>query len=280
MTRNKYGLIILIGLFLGALITVTPSYSANQLTGEKILQKMDERESEVMGGSLITYIHFETENPDGTTSTSDFRSLGKSNEGQADKTLIYFLEPKGFLFLAITPEEEDSKLWTYGSFTGLKRLESEQEREGSFAGSALSFEDIGQRGEMTEDYRAETVGEETLAVEGDKSSCYVLKLRAKEGVDVDYPVGKVWISKNSWLMLKSKFYNRAGNLELSRKVLKLGEFEGSLVADQFEIKNLVKEKTTTITFTKRKRPDKEIPDSVFDGEKLPEFDPAEWGFSD
>lgn len=79
-------------------------------------------------------------------------------------------------------------------------------------------------------------------------------------------------------MLKMEAYNDLGNLEQTLKVLKLGEFEGHLVAEVMFDRNELEEKETTITFLERRRPAGEIPDEVFDPETLVTFDPAVWSF--
>lgn len=256
------------------------SYSKDQLTGDEIMQKVEEREEEVMGGSLISFIRFDNVNPDGTKTHNVFRSLGKTVEGGSDKSLIYFKEPEdvqGTLFLSVNPEKEDAKIWLYLPALGaVKELISEQERKGSFAGSTFSYEDIGERS-MVEDFNAEIIKEETLSIEDKKMDCYVLELTAKPGAEVDYPTGKMWVSKNSWLTLKSEYYNKSGNLERVIETLKLSKFEGKLTADKMINKNVLEDSSTTITFQKRIRPKKEIPDSVFDPEILRYLDPARWG---
>ncbi len=280
MRRASYGAVIFMLLLMGCFTVGNLTYSKNQLTGDQILQKVEDRDEEIMSGSLINYIQFEDKYSDGTTSKTSFRSLGKNVEEGPDKMLIYFLKPKGFLFLAITPEQGDADIWVYApTVDQLKKLESEQQRKQSFAGSTFSYEDIGERSRM-DDYKAELSGQETLEIQGKQMPCYVLKLTAKPGADADYPTGKMWVSKDTWLDLKSEYYNKAKNLERVVEVLALGEFEGKLVIDKMINKNVLEESSTTITFQKRIRPEGEIPDSVFEPESLPNFDPARWGFTD
>lgn len=280
MRRASYGAVIIMLLLVGSFMIGNLTYSENQLTGDQILQKVEARDEEVMSGSLISYIQFENKYSDGTTSKTSFRSLGKNAEEGPDKTLIYFLKPKGFLFLAITPEQKDADIWIYApSYEALKKLESEQQREQSFARSTFSYEDIGERS-RTDDYNAEISGQETLEIQGKQMPCYVLELTAKPDAEADYPTGTMWVSKDAWLNLRSEYYNQAGNLERVMEVLVLGEFEGKLVIDKMINKNVIENSSTTIIFQKRIRPEDEIPDSVFEPENLPDFDPAKWGFTD
>lgn len=283
MKKVRYYAVLGILLIFSFLMLVNLAYSDNGLTGNKILQKVEEQEEEVMGGDLITFIRFDTVNPDGTTSSNVFRGLGKSGPEQTDKSLIYFLEPKdvrGTLFLSIDPEEGDSRIWLYLPALGTrKELISEEEREKSFAGSTFSYEDIGERSTV-DDFNGKVVGEEVLTVEDQELSCYVLKLEAKPDAEIDYPTGKTWVSKDSLLTLKSEYYNQAGNLVRAIEVLALGEFEGKTVSKKMINKNILEDSSTTITFQRRIRPEGEIPDSVFEPENLPNFDPTKWGFTE
>ncbi|MFQ6090522.1 MAG: outer membrane lipoprotein-sorting protein, partial [Candidatus Bipolaricaulia bacterium] len=148
---------------------------------------------------------------------------------------------------------------------------------GSFAGSTFSYRQVGSR-KITDDYAAELVGEETVTVGDQSFDCYVLELTAKPDADVDYPTGRSWVDKANWLTLKSESYNDAGNLEQTMEVLKLGEFEGNVVADEMLAKNVIEGSSTTISFIDRHRPENPIPDDIFDADSLANFDPTAWGF--
>lgn len=280
----KFSSILGLVLLLGALMVTIVSYS-DGLSGDEILQKVDDQQDVVMGGDLISIIRFDNVYSDGTTAYNTFGGLGKQAEGEPDRSLIYFKEPedvKGSLFLSIDPVDpnEDIHLFLYLPALGqVKELVSEEERGGSFAGSTFSYRQVGERG-MTEDYTAELVSEDTVQIGNEGYPVYVLKFSAKPDADVDYPTGKMWVGKDNWLSLKAEEYNDAGNLERTMEVLVLGEFEGNVVADEMIAKDVLEGSSTTISFLDRRRPDGEIPDELFDPENLPSFDPAEWGFED
>jgi len=280
---KRVSLILGLVLLLGALMVGTVSYSNGQLTGNDILKKVDDQHDVVRGGNLISMIRFDNVYSDGTTAYNTFGGLGKRVEGQPDKSLIYFKEPEdvaGTLFLSIKPPGEDVRLWLYLPALGaVKELVSEEERSGSFAGSTFSYSEMGERG-MSDDYNAELIGEDTITIGDESYPCYLLELTAKPDAEVDYPTGKMWMSKENWLMLKAEDYNDAGNLERTMEVLRLGEFEGNVVADQMVSKNVLDNSSTTISFLERRRPEGEIPDSVFDPDNLENFDPTAWGFEE
>jgi hypothetical protein len=278
--KVKLSLILGLALLLGALAG-TALYSTGQLTGDAILKKVDEQQDTVMGGDLVSLIRFDNAYSDGTTAYNIFGGLSKRAPGQPDRSLVYFKEPedvRGTLFLSVKPEGEEARLWLYLPALGaVKELVSEEERSGSFAGSTFSYRQVGER-KIADDYTAELIGEEAVTVEGQSYGCYLLKLTAKPGAKVDYPTGKMWVDKANWLSLKAEEYNEAGNLERTMEVLKLGEFEGNIVADVMIAKDVLNNNSTTISFLDRHRPAQPIPDSVFEPQNLPSFDPTAWGF--
>jgi hypothetical protein len=277
MKAMRLSLIGVLVVLLGALLVIgTVSYSNGQLTGNDILKKVDDQQDVVMGGDLIITMKFENTYSDGTPAYNIFGGLSKKAEGQPDKSLIYFKEPEdveGTLFLSIKPKGEDARLWLYLPALGqVKELVSE-ERHQSFAGSTFSRREIGSR-KISDDYTAELAGEETVTVGDQSYDCYVLELAAKPDADVDYPTEKLWVDKENWLTLKGEDYNDAGNLERTMEVLKLGEFEGNVVADEMLAKNVIEGGSTIISFIDRHRPESPIPDEAFAPDNLDSFDPT------
>ncbi|MGQ9477339.1 MAG: outer membrane lipoprotein-sorting protein [Candidatus Bipolaricaulia bacterium] len=279
--KVKLSLILGVALLLGAWLAGTALYSTGQLTGDAILKKVDDQQEIVMGGNLISLIRFDNTYSDGTTAYNIFGGLSKRAPGQPDRSLVYFKEPedvRGTLFLSVKPKGEEARLWLYLPALGaVKELVSEEERSGSFAGSTFSYRQVGERS-LVDDYTAELIGEEPVTVDGQPHDCYLLKLTAKPGAKVDYPTGKMWVDKASWISLKAEEYNEAGKLERMMEVLKLGEFEGNTVADIMISRDVLNNNSTTISFLERRRPAEEIPDSLFEPENLPNFDPTAWGF--
>jgi len=93
----------------------------------------------------------------------------------------------------------------------------------SVSGSDLSYEDMVDNGKLLDIYDAAIVGEEDFM----DRPCYVLRLRAKEGVDdITYAQRKVWVDKTRYLPLKEERYAKNGttllkNFEI-REVMKIG----------------------------------------------------------
>ena len=270
---RKLGLIpllaVLVAVFSGAVALA-------DLTADEILDRVKEERDLLAEGDLISVIRFDNTFSDGTTAYNLFGSLSKTG-----KSLVYFQGPEdvqGTLFLTVDRENEDSRLWLYLPLLGLpKELISEEARGSSFAGSALSYEDLG-GDDRNADYGADLVGEDTLTIGELSRPVYIMMQIAKPQTDVDYLTVKTWVDKEYFIVLKSEATNELGKLEQTMDVLMLGEFEGRLTADQIIARNILKGSSTTISFLDRRRPDGEIPDSVFDPNNLASFDPSSWGF--
>jgi len=248
------------------------------LTADEIYDRMDAEADALAEGSMVSTIRFENSYGDGTTASNLFGSLGKP-----DLSMIYFIEPAdvaGTIFLTLDDPEgvEDARLWLYLPLFGQpKELVSEDERGGSFAGSSLSYEDLGDQ-DRRNDYDAVLIGEETLTIGELARSTHVIEATAKPDVDVDTLRTIVWIDTEFYIMLKMEGYNDLGNLESTMEVQGLVEFEGKLTPSAMLATNVSDESSTLITIADRHRPDAEIPDDVFDPANLGVFDPVEWGF--
>jgi len=252
------------------------------LTGDEILQKVDDEAASLAEGSLISVVQFGNVYADGTSASNVFAGMGKKNEGQPEESLIYFKQPEdvaGTIFLSVKPVGEDARMWLYLPALGMaKELVADQQKQ-SFAGSTFSYKDMGNRS-YADKYAAELMGEESLTIGDEQRTCYVLAFTARPGADADYPTGKAWVDKESFLMLKSEDYNESGKLERTMDVLSLTTFDGQLLAGKMLATNALDNSSTTITFVKRQRPESEIPESVFDPENLATFDPAAYGLND
>jgi hypothetical protein len=262
---------------LSGLLVAVVGVLAVGLTADEILDRMDAEADAAAEGSLVATIRFENVYGDGTTASNLFGSLSKPN-----LSLIYFIEPddvRGTILLTQEIEDgDDSRLWLYLPLLGIpKELVSDEERGGSFAGSSLSYEDLGGRDDR-DDFDAVVVGEEDLVIDDLTRTAYVIESTAKPGVDVDTPRSVLWVDSEFFIMLKAESYNDLGNLDSTVEILSLAEFEGRLTADVMLATDVSDDSSTTITFLERHRPDAEIPDEVFSEENLTAFDPTAWGF--
>jgi len=250
------------------------------MTADEIMDMVDTEADTLAEGSMISIIRFDNVYGDGTTGSNLFGSLSIPN-----RSLIYFIEPldvAGTIFLTHESDDDDvsAQLWLYLPFIGIaKELESEDERGGSFAGSALSYSDLGDR-EGRADYDAVLLGEEDVVIGEMTRVTYKIESIAKPDADVDSPRSIVWIDTEFLIMLKVESYNDLGNLDTTMDVLALGEFEGKLTTVEMLATNHSDGSTTTITILEQRRPDLEVLEEVFLPENIPAFDAVLWGFAE
>ena len=250
------------------------------LTADEIMDMVDAEADAQAEGSMVSIIRFDNVYGDGTTGSNLFGSLSIPN-----RSLIYFIEPSdvaGTIFLTLESDDDevDAQLWLYLPFIGIaKELVSEDERGGSFAGSALSYSDLGDR-EGRADYDAVLLGEEDVVIGDLTRTTYKIESTAKPDADVDNPRSIVWIDTEFLIMLKVESYNDLGNLDTTMDILALGEFEGKLTTAEMLATNHSDGSTTTITILEQRRPDSEISENVFLPENLRDFNAISWGFAE
>ncbi|MFC2105196.1 outer membrane lipoprotein-sorting protein [Candidatus Bipolaricaulota bacterium] len=250
------------------------------LTADEIMDMVDAEADAQAEGSMVSIIRFDNVYGDGTTGSNLFGSLSIPN-----RSLIYFIEPSdvaGTIFLTLESDDDevDAQLWLYLPFIGIaKELVSEDERGGSFAGSALSYSDLGDR-EGRADYDATLIGEEDVVIGDLTRTTYKIESTAKPDSDVDNPRSIVWIDTEFLIMLKVESYNDLGNLDTTMDILALGEFEGKLTTVEMLATNHSDDSTTTITILEQRRPDAEVSEDVFGPGNLQAFDPVLWGFAE
>jgi len=263
---------------LGVLMVALVGVLAAGLTADEILDRVDEEADLVAEGSLVATIRFENVYADGTTASNLFGSLSKPAF-----SLIYFIEPidvQGTILLTHEGQTDDdaNRIFLYLPLLGVpKELVSDEERGGSFAGSSLSYEDIGGNDDRDE-YDAVLLREEEIVIGDQTRAAYVIESKAKPDVETETPRTLLWIDTEDYVMLKLEAYNDLGNLGSTMEVLALGVFEGRVTADQMLATDVSDGSSTTISFLERHRPDAEIPEEVFLIENISSFEPAAWGF--
>jgi outer membrane lipoprotein-sorting protein len=272
--------VFLVTLFLFAL--GVSGFSANDLSGNEILKKVDKKSEMVTQGEMLSIINFDNLNADGTESSYKFGALARKKSGEPNFTLIYYLEPKfvrGSIFLTRDKKEGGTDMWLFLSALGQVKKLSTSKQEGSFANSTLSYEEIGSR-TMSDDYNAKIAAETKVQVDGQSVPAYKLSLTAKEEADPQYPEQTVWIGKDNWVLLRSENFNSEGQLKKKMELKELTTFEGNTVTKKLATTAVDTGASTTVTYVKRERPEKDIPGSVFQADNLKNFDPAKWGLTE
>jgi hypothetical protein len=118
------------------------------------------------------------------------------------KFVILFNKPKaqqGQGYLRI-----DKNLWFYDPAVGKWERRTERERIGGTNTRRSDFDDS----RLAQEYDPEDNGEEKLGV----YTAQVLTLKAKPGIDVAFPVVKLWIDKDTRNVLKRQEFALSGRL--------------------------------------------------------------------
>jgi outer membrane lipoprotein-sorting protein len=119
-----------------------------------------------------------------------------------EKMMILFLKPKseqgkGYLKL-------EKNLWSYDPTVGKWERRTEREK---IAGTGSRRQDFDES-RLAEDYDSVYEGEEKLGA----FTVHKIKLTAKEGIDVAFPVMRIWVDASNTNLLKSQEFALSGKL--------------------------------------------------------------------
>ncbi len=258
-------------------------------TAVDILAAIDARGGITGIGSQIAFLSFVVQDKNGSVQESTFVSFGRTSAdaGVTDAGLIYFLAPPaetcGTVFLTIDRKipGRPTELTLYLPALGLpKELVSSGERKGSFAGSNIQFDQIGQS-ELGTNFTGELLGETTVDVTLDGAAVsrrvYVLHLAANPVTNPNetFPDRTAWVDSESFLVLAMESRNALGKLQDVLRVTALATFAGRLEYAQMTVSNVLDTSSTTVTVLAREDIG-EFPDSMFDPGALAQFDPRAW----
>jgi len=288
MTTLRIGLMIALGLSVAVGLGPLANAQDDQPTGDEILSMAADEGGFNAQGSQLSRTTFNLVFSDGSTGSREFAFFSKAEADGVDKSLIYFLQPEaecGTKFLTHDPDAagEDSQLWLFLSALGqVKELVSEEDRNASFAGSNLERDEIGGGGQdFNKDYRGTLEGTETVEVswrgETTEREAYRVTLAQREGADVDFPTGTVWIDTEEFVTFRAEFNNANETLERTLTLDQFVEFDGDTVPNQIVVENVLEGSKTTVTTETRRRPETAFADSTFNPETLPDFNPEEFG---
>jgi outer membrane lipoprotein-sorting protein len=197
MTTIKHTIIAtaLITLFAG-------SIQADELTGREIALQMDAVDTSIDGKrSSIMVI-----NRKGQKLVRKMVSFSKKY-GSEERRVITFNEPpdvRGTMYLtwSYVDISKDDDMWIFLPAESLVRRISGGGKKGSFMRSDFANEDIETR-EVDDDKHKLLRSEEFSGVD-----CYVLEQIAKKQKDTNYSKRIVWVRKDTWLPMRTEYYNK------------------------------------------------------------------------
>ena len=199
------------------------------LSGEEIIRKMDAQAT------------FETSYSTGTIRTTDRfgtkESTFKAWSRGATDSLIEFtsiaergqkiLRTRGSIYLFYPDAQE------------LIRLQGAALRQ-SVLGSDLSYEDMTEEKNTLDNYRVVLNGSETV----NGRDCHVLTLTAKSR-QVAYPVQKIWVDKETYLVWKAEYSTAQGRLLKEMEVLDTITVAGRTLGRETRIEDKMKRDSAT-----------------------------------
>jgi outer membrane lipoprotein-sorting protein len=181
-----------------SLMTAAPAFA--DLSKEemvKLLATIDDRQRN--NGDFKTLVYLEQKEKD---KADVVREVLVYRRDADDKLMLLFAKPKseegkGYLRL-------DKNLWSYDPNTGKWDRTTERERIGGTNSRRQDFDES----RLAEEYDPTYEGEEMLG----KFPVMKLTLKVKEGVDVAFPVVKLWVDKSNTNILKRQEFALSGRL--------------------------------------------------------------------
>lgn len=188
--------------FLGAalaavLLSAPAAFALDAAQMKQLLETLDNRQRN--GGDYKSLMYLETKEKD---KADVVREAVIYRRDADDKLMILFTKPKGESGKGYLRMEKN--LWSYDPNTGKWERRTERERIAGTDSRRADFDES----RLAEEYDPTFEGEEKLG----KFTTYKLSLKAKEGVDVAYPMVKLWVDKETSNILKRQEFALSGRL--------------------------------------------------------------------
>ena len=191
----------LLGAALAAVLLVTPAARAQTSLDpaalKKLIETLDDRQRN--SGDYKALVYIEQKEKD---KTDVVREAVVYRRDADDKLMILLTKPKGEAGKGYLRQEKN--LWSYDPNTGKWERRTERERIAGTASRRADFDES----RLSEEYDASFEKEEKLG----KFTTYVLTLKARQGVDVAYPVVHMWVDKETSNVLKRQDFALSGRL--------------------------------------------------------------------
>ncbi|MFZ5441676.1 MAG: outer membrane lipoprotein-sorting protein [Myxococcota bacterium] len=163
----------------------------------KLLTELDDRQRN--GGDYKALAYLEQKEKDKADVVREVLIFRRDSD---DKLMMLFTKPKseegkGYLRL-------DKNLWSYDPGTGKWERATERERIGGTNSRRSDFDES----RLAEEFEPKFIGEEKLG----KFETVCIELTVKPGIDVAYPVVKLWVDKANHNILKRQEFALSGRL--------------------------------------------------------------------
>lgn len=197
-------------------------------------------------GSLRANMEMILENRAGKTSTRKIESRQLEVEGDGDKSLSLFKEPRdvnGTAMLTFSHGLNPDDQWLY--LPAIKRVKriSSKNKSGPFMGSEFAFEDLGSQ--EVEKYTYKYLRDEAC---GQDMQCTVSE-RFPEYENSGYTRQITWTDKDQYRPIKIEFYDRKNALLKTLDFSNYNEHNGYWRADKFVMQNHLTGKKTILNWS-------------------------------
>jgi len=250
---------ILMGFFI--IILFNGAAQAAELTGREVALKMDAVDTSFDGKRTATMVIIRR----GHKLVRKMETFAKKC-GPDERRLIKFMEPpdvRGTMYLTWSYEDidKDDDMWIYLPAESLVRRISGGGKKGSFMRSDFANEDIEAR-EVDDDTYKLLPSEEFSGV-----ACYVLERTAIKQKDTNYSKRIVWVRKDTFLPMKTKYFNKRGKHFKTAVCGGFKQIKGIWTFTKMMSQTPQKKSKTLMQYTNVDY-DIELPDSLFEKSNL------------
>jgi len=228
----------------GGLWSTPSSVAAQEVTGEWILQRVDEN---MASGTKISRSRMIIQGRGGSRSVESQSWIRGTEESFTE-----YLAPareRGTKMLKLS-----DRLWTFFPSTDRTILISGHMLRQSVMGSDLSYEDLMEDPHLFDMYTAEIVREEAYA----DRPCWVLRLEAKD-TSPAYHAREMWVDRERFVPLKENRFAKSGKLLKTTEVRRVERQADRWVAREMLFKDVLKSGEGTVFIIESIEFDAEIP---------------------
>lgn len=230
------------------LLSLTMVISGQTMTGQEILQKIDE--------NMFS---------DKTVTTSTMIINGRRNSKKMKLKSWTQGDSKSFSEYQYPPKDAGTKmlkldddLWLYNPDSDRTIQISGHLLRQPVMGSDLSYEDMMEENKLYEIYDAEIVTEEVF----DERECWVLELTAKVE-EIAYQSRKIWVDKERFIALKEHRLSKSGKLLKTTTITEVFKPNERWYPKKMVFKDVLKTGDGTEYIIESIEFDADIPESVF-----------------
>lgn len=202
----RIALLFVTSLFLIAFSSSTIQAQVNSGKGYELLKKVDDN---LKGYEAYTSdMRMVLVKKDGKSFTRNVRTYVKSVPGDGDKVLSIFDSPadiKGTKLLAYTHLENADDQWLFLPALGRTKRIANKNQSGSFLGSELAYEDIGNS--WLEKFSYKYIRDDVY----EAKPCYVVHAFPRSKYS-GYSYLELWVEKERELVIYQKYHNRKKEL--------------------------------------------------------------------